>query len=187
MSVLRGVLCTANVARKVALVTIASVLTLSLVVSDSFASPFGGPYQNSNAMFVFYYRLSKEYSVPTRWVRNNVIDPTDMNSYRYQSHCASDVSVMDSRFQHRTNTYGFVRCAVSAPQNICDHFHLRYNKALLHPGGRRVLACHEFGHTLGFDDYSGDGSTCTDESNDATKPSHFDNHDRLHINNLYPP
>lgn len=101
------------------------------------------------------------------WHSDNV-DKTDLTVVGEKIHDASDVSVFnyyDDSLENGRLTVGYAYCnqKSGADATECNHFHVGLNSALDFP--KRTATCHEFGHTLGWQDYSskadGTKNSCT--------------------------
>lgn len=153
------------------------------------ASPWGWPgtHTTDERQSYFYYRLNDNWTQASNWVRINAItNPTDVNTSRTFEHAGSDVSVMDERYKDLQGP-GWEECDDTQPWGHCAHSHVHFNNI-----GRKVdwerrnIACHEFGHTLGFTDYKANDNmnSCT---NLWSQSERYSGHDiNEHINAHYP-
>lgn len=140
-------------------------ITTALVlfsVQATDASPWGAPYSHTEhsppqATFL-YYHLGEKYMNASDWARFNSIEAdTDVYAPRVWSHDVSDVAVMDSHFKGDNRGYiAYHQCQDSFAWPHCAHGHVRFNTAYIKESTwqfRTFVACHEFGHVLGFTDY----------------------------------
>ena len=137
----------------------------------------------------------------TQWALTYQYDPTDLHAYRDDSDPYPDVVVSD--YDYGNN--GFVAWVECPPDNTgelgtdpyrsCRGQRLRYNVWFYYHAidfdtstGRRKIACHELGHTVGlrhWEDYhSGNGSCMYEPAYDAGTTG-LSQHDRDHINAYY--
>lgn len=169
---------------------LSSLILGNLLIESVSASPFPGLYANNQHHFFWYEKgLQRRFKRATNWNRANNLDPLNYLHTHSSNHNSSDVAVFSNPFTgSNASLAGYVYCDRTSTDFVsCNHFHMRYNEAM--DTRERVLACHESGHTLGFDDYfwNGDGAptTCTVQYYNHSKPPYFDNHDKEHINNYY--
>lgn len=148
----------------------APLVVLALVLSGpaASASPWGQnlkEHMDNRTTIIFYYRLGTLYKRATNWVRNNAIDPTYLTQYMTKKHDSSDVSVMDLNLNDR-QVDGFESCDDAFWSPHCAHSHVHFNNSYVRDmtwQWKTNLACHELGHTIGFNDYddSTGNSSCT--------------------------
>jgi hypothetical protein len=170
-----------------ALLVTACGLVLGAAITTQ-ASPWGWPgtHTTNEWQTYFYYRLNENWIQASSWVRINSIHETDVTTQRVNTHDGSDVAVMDARYKE-LNGPGWEECDDSPTFGHCAHSHVHFNNiGKKADWERRNIACHEFGHTLGFTDYSGDDNmgSCTNLWSQADKYSLHDKRD--HINAHYP-
>jgi len=137
----------------------------------------------------------------TQWALTYQYNPTDLLAYRDDLDPYPDVVASDSNFGNN-GLVAWVECPTdntgesgTDPYRSCRGQRLRYNSwfwlydtAYDTQAGRRKIACHELGHTLGlrhWDQYhTGTGSCMYNPPVDATVEG-LNTHDRDHINGYY--
>jgi hypothetical protein len=118
----------------------------------------------------------------------------DFATVELTQNSGADVVVLDADYGVN-GVAGWVECPVGAPQGInaagdrwCRNQQLKYNLNVAYldyredAGSRAALACHEFGHTVGLQHWS--GTTCM-YPNDPNAYSGLNSIDITDVNNYY--
>jgi hypothetical protein len=119
---------------------------------------------------------------------------TDITSQQLSDLNLSDVWVMEGNYGN-TGWWAYTACGQNAnyggadPDRWCKPHVIRYNytASVNWEGtltGRRTVACHELGHSLGLRHVSpATSGSCMRDA--ETSPASIDNHDKLMLNNNY--
>ncbi|MBB3044477.1 M57 family metalloprotease [Nocardioides soli] len=153
------------------LVALALPLLVMSPAHANFGSAVGGPWlANNKSHRVDYYDTLTKTGNMTQWALNNQFPRFDF-TWTYVDGSDYDVRIMDGEYGD-TPAYGWTDCPSSAtlggthPNRWCYGQVLRINYALAAAWdttwGRRALACHELGHTVGLrhEDASDPSSSC---------------------------
>jgi hypothetical protein len=150
-----------------------------------------------NAAHYFWYdSLASDVSSAENYIRNNIYDPTDINTLDDSSETAStDAIVRDEDYTTYcgytwhgaggTTVWGLTTCNSLNGANECESHVIRYDNSYFNvatAGGKRGLACHETGHSLGLT-HRDTGAMCMQAS--GTYPVGLTTHDVDHLNNNY--
>lgn len=168
--------------RKFGTVTSIIVMAMTIFVSSAaWATNFRSPFANNSHHIFHWDSLTAEFQNAADWSRINNIGVTDMTT-AVDQHSAADVHVVDAFYNKPWG--GQYECidmqAFSTTE--CKHAHARFD--LSDPWGdgtRKVIACHEFGHSVGLGHRTQDcmrGEELSPENN-------YDQHSKDHINGRY--
>lgn len=135
--------------------------------------------------------MNGEWKDAANWVRSTSINPTHMYSVIRQAHDSSDVAVY--RRNMAGNIVGVADCideggsedGVPQDGERCRHWHVTISTDFdpYPQAEKRHVLCHEFGHTVGLQHYTGTGST--DSCMKEPANTRWGSHDRFHVNNHY--
>lgn len=140
------------------------------------------------------FSLTSQVSTNVNWVKNNVIDPTDLSSTRYtnQTNCADslghDICVFDEFYPPEVNWYGAADCVGTQsgndPNRTCSRSRVRIN---LTNGGQptQPVVCHEMGHSVGLRHRTDVSSCLWNLGPPSSNSSVWDAHDKAHVNTKY--
>lgn len=164
----------------IVVVALAGLLSINGTASASNFYAGGGVFFANSSFLDFYYYEASQFTIDsTRWERENVYDPTDLNS-GYSGHDVSDYTISDSA---TGNSYGYYQCQQvnSFAPDRCVHGHIRIY-ANYNPDAttRRSTLCQEIGHGVGLQHNSGAGCM-----NGANNSPWLGDHNRNHINGRY--
>lgn len=136
---------------------------------------------NNGNHFLWYHNLSDTYKNVSNWSRANNYDPIiGVETFKSSDHNSADVAVYDKNVN--ANWYGVYYCEVyvSGGYTHCKHAHVEFNTGKSAPS-KRSLACHEFEHSFGSNDYpggTGEAKTC---GGDNDWYDYLSSHDVAHI------
>jgi hypothetical protein len=152
-------------------------------IAPAKANPFGDPWNESNFQRYWYEdsSMNSAWQQEANWVRNNVIDPTDLYTETRMVHDNADVAVY--RRTPGATIVGDATC-IDLSGSLCHHWHVRINPDF-DPFGvteKRHVTCHEFGHTVGLHHY---GDAATDSCMKEPTSVQWSSHDRQHVNDYY--
>jgi hypothetical protein len=169
-------------------VTLAATSVLTATATASNFGPGQGIYFADNKTHTFVYEsLSLGFRRAANWVRENEIDPTNVNTKKAKTHSGADVALYDSTYGD-TGWCGITDCIIESSNTRCDHFHIKFNQSSgvgcpvpYSATERRSLACEEIAHSLGLRHRFVDGTCMSQQWNET----HLNRHDDKHLNRHY--
>lgn len=148
---------------------------------------------DNREVWFFYKPLGKGMRRASNWSRANNLNPTVLNTHRTLDAPSqyTDVVVWHERQNGKTicnepwSRYaGWSQCVSLNGAGACQQNWVMFNKDAtvdMSRGRRRELACHEFGHALGFVHHTG---SCMN-SNSGPNLTYFSTADKREIRRAY--
>ncbi len=148
-------------------------------------------YANNFYHELFYYDVVESTANAADAVRNNILDPTVINTNRTYAHDDSDVSIIDAYYD--ADWAGLYSCPDVSNSNdsICHHAHVQIDLSNTEGGNydwaeKKHLMCQELGHSLGLTHDPPDNGRTTCMQNPVTLGfDHLHDHDKNHLSNRY--
>jgi hypothetical protein len=154
----------------------------------------GGNITDNHDMYFTYEDTHAAVEDAATWVRNNLLNPTDLNTYMVASQGDhTDVVVLDRYYTDYCNQnwsqdgwtgiLGYTTCEARSSTDRCDKQVVRISDTVIDwvsTNGDRELLCHEIGHAIGLGHRSA-AAGCMYQPFSGEE-LHYTSHDRDHIN-----
>ena len=153
----------------------------------------GGNITDNHDMYFVYESTKAAVDNASTWVRTNLLDPTDLDTYMVSAEGQhTDVVVLDRYYTDYCNqnwsrdgwtgTLGYTTCEATSSNDRCDKAVVRVSDTVIDfitTDGDRELLCHEIGHAIGLGHRSA-APGCMYQPFSGEEP-HYTAHDRDHI------
>ncbi len=183
--------------RRRILVAATSAVAVALAAATVAATNFGPQgdcgdgrccvcYADGTRHTLWQPNLGEAFENAFDWARREIYAPTDLRVPKVDTHGASDVAAYQDDYGD-TKWFGIVDCIDYVNDNVCSHWHLHVNSSYgpYTRHQRRVLACHEFGHTVGLQHVNDDDSCMDNNGALGSERARLRDHDIRHINRRY--
>lgn len=171
----------------VAVICFAVGLTSGIASANHFFAGYESTSRTATVTTLLYYNLTAVYTTAQDDNRTNNLEPTDLNTFLASTHSQADVSVNDS-LDGSSAALALEQCITPSTvfPDRCNHAHVHHNLSItLSSAQKKSVACHELGHSIGFQEQLFDaGSSCM-RTNYPVDNTGFDDHDKEEINGRY--